>query len=177
MSDQEEITIEQPVAYNLTQEEKHLRDQFVKQYKVDHNILLTSLRMGYPRNLAAQYGTMLFNDSYVQQQLAKAELKIETPEDEAAIKQRVVLGLLREADYTGPGASQSARVAAFGRLATIFGMDAPTRSKTELTGADGQPLNAGGVFVVPGIVTAEEWEKAAAAQQAALTAPETPSIH
>lgn len=176
MSDQEEITIEQPEDYDLTPQEKKTRDHFVREYQVDHNKLLAAIRMGYPRNLSANYGDMLFNDAYVQQRLAKAELKLDTPEDEAAIKQKVLQGLLREADYTGPGASQSARVAALGRLATIFGMDAPTRSKTELTGADGQPLG-GGVFVVPGIMSTEEWEKAAAAQQAALTAPETSSIH
>lgn len=176
MSDQQETTIEQPEEYDLTPKEKELRDTFVKQYQVDHNKQRAAQRMGYPVNLAGQYGETLFNDSYVQNRLAKAQLKLETPEDEAEIKQKVLQGLLREADYTGPGASQSARVAALGRLATIFGMDAPTRSKTELTGADGQPLG-GGVFVVPGIVSVEEWEIAAKAQQAALTAPETPSIH
>jgi len=40
--------------------------------------------------------------------------------------------------------------------------------KTELTGKDGTPL-VGGAFVLPGVLTPEEWERAAKAQQGALT--------
>jgi phage terminase small subunit len=39
--------------------------------------------------------------------------------------------------------------------------------KTELTGKDGTPL-VGGAFVLPGVLTPEEWERAAKVQQGAL---------
>lgn len=42
------------------------------------------------------------------------------------------------------------------------------RDRKEVTGANGQPLQAGGVFVVPGVVTEEDWAKASEAQQSAL---------
>ncbi len=52
------------------------------------------------------------------------------------------------------------------RRAKILGMDAP--EKKELTGKDGQPLS-GGTFVLPAVMTPEEWEAKAAEQQAQLT--------
>ena len=44
------------------------------------------------------------------------------------------------------------------------------QDKTELTGKDGAPL-MGGAFVIPGVLSPEEWDKAAAEQQEALTRP------
>jgi len=48
----------------------------------------------------------------------------------------------------------------------LYGLDAPV--KTEITGADGQPL--GGVLLVPGPVPLEQWTEEVAKQQAALMA-------
>ncbi len=53
------------------------------------------------------------------------------------------------------------------RRSRLLGMDAPTR--LEATGKDGVPLAGGGVFVIPGVMTPEDWAKAAAAQQERLT--------
>lgn len=44
--------------------------------------------------------------------------------------------------------------------------------KHEHTGKDGQPLQAGGLLVVPGVVSEEAWVKASEAQQADLAAKE-----
>lgn len=54
------------------------------------------------------------------------------------------------------------------RRAKLLGLDAP--AKVEATGRDGAPL-MGGAFVIPGVLSPEEWDKAAAEQQEALTRP------
>lgn len=154
------------LAAHLTHREKALRDLFVNEYLVDYDAKSAAIRVGYGQSYAHEMATRLMQCSYVQQQITLKE-KTTEEEDDAAMRKRVITGLIREANYKGPGCSPSARVAALSKLAAIQGMDAPTRSKTEITGPDGQPLG-GGVFVVPGICTVEDWEARAAAQQAAL---------
>lgn len=169
--------IEEPdLAAEMPARARLIRDRFVEEYMVDYNAQAAAARIGYNASISKEYGARFMQEPYVLQQI---KLKSTTPTDESpdVMKQRIIQGLLREANYFGAGSTASARVAALGRLATIQGLDAPSRSRTELTGADGQPLNAGGVFVVPGLMTTEEWEQAAKAQQAQLTAPETPSVH
>lgn len=154
------------LAAELTHREKALRDHFVAEYLVDYDQKSAAVRIGYGASYAGEMAIRLMQCPYVAQQIA---LKETTNEEESAevMRKRVIQGLIREANYRGPGCSPSARVAALAKLAAIQGMDAPTRTKTELTGADGSPLG-GGMFVVPGIISVEDWEKAAKAQQTAL---------
>ena len=162
--------IEEPdLRDTLTAPERSLRDKFVQEYLIDYDALQAAIRVGYSKSLAKQYATRFMLEPYTLQQirLREAGPLDETPD---AAKQRVMVGLYREANYRGVGCSQSARVAALAKLAAIHGMDAPTKRINEITGPDGQPLGAGGIFVVPGIMTTEEWEKQAADQQAALVA-------
>ena len=112
-------------------------------------------------------------EPYVLQQIKLAETSGGQDQTNEMMKKRIIIGLVREANYRGPGCSQSARVAALAKLASIHGMDAVNRTQTQFLGADGQPVD-GGVFVVPGIMTTEDWEKAAEAQQAALVANPAP---
>lgn len=151
---------------HLTHRERDLRDHFVNEYLVDYDQKSAAIRIGYGQSYAYEMSVRLMQCPYVLQQIKLKETTGEEESDEA-MRKRVISGLIREANYKGPGCSASARVAALAKLAAIQGMDAPTRSKTEITGPDGQPLG-GGMFVVPGIISVEEWEKAAAAQQAAL---------
>jgi hypothetical protein len=78
------------------------------------------------------------------------------------MKQFIITSLLKEAAYKGPGCSQAARVTALAKLASLHGMDVPV--KTELTAN----LTGAGTFVIPGLLTPEQWEEQAAAQQDAL---------
>lgn len=154
------------LAADLTHREKALRDHFVNEYLVDYDAKSAAIRVGYGSSYAHEMSVRLMQCPYVLQQIS---VKESTNEEESTevMRKRVIQGLIREANYKGPGCSPSARVAALAKLAEIQGLYAPTRSKTELTGPDGQPLG-GGVFVVPGICSVEDWEKMAAAQQAAL---------
>lgn len=175
-SDLPELPIELPIEeqnFGLSIAARNLRDRFVKEYLVDYDALSAAGRVGYSRQFAKEYSLRFMQEPYVLLQIKNAESS--TEEDNAdAMKKRILMGLIREANYRGPGCSQSARVAALSKLASIAGMDSPSKSKIEMTGPDGQPLN-GGMFVVPGIMSTEDWEKQAAAQQAVLTAYTTPA--
>jgi hypothetical protein len=167
---QSTIVQEPSVPTNYSDREKKLRDLFVEQYLVDYDEVAAAIRINYPKSVAREMGVLLFNEPYVRQQIKLAQENIKVEGSETA-KQRILAGLWREANYRGTGSSQAARVAALAKLAAIEGMDAPSRSKFEMTGPDGQPLGPmSGVFVVPGIMDAETWEKMAAEQQAALVA-------
>ena len=115
----------------LSEREREVRDSFVREYLVDHSSFKAAIRVGYCASVAQEYGKKLLQDSYVQRALARAE---HTPNDsgetEEIRKQRVVNSLLKEANYIGPGASHSARVSALAKLASIHGLEAP--SKTEI---------------------------------------------
>lgn len=77
-------------------------------------------------------------------------------------RERILMGLLEEANYRGPGASPSARVAAWAKLAKLMGMELPDADPSR---------DNGGVILIPfadgGI---EAWEAAAINQQAKLKA-------
>jgi hypothetical protein len=171
MDDVKDAPIQEPdVTSQFTAGERALRDLFVKEYLVDYDALAAAIRCGYPHTFAKEYSIRFMQCPYVLREIRAKQVSEEDQESPEAMKKIIMAGLMREANYRGPGSSQAARVAAFAKLASIHGMDAPIRSKTELTGADGQPLNAGGgLFVVPGLMSVEEWEAKAAAQQEELT--------
>lgn len=168
--------IQLPVEQTLTAMEMALRDRFVVEYLKDYDNIRACLRLGYTLAYAKEYGVRFMNESYVQSKLVEIETKPDELNREIERK-RIRAGLWREANSFGLGSSHSARVVALAKLSAFEGMDAPTRSKQELTGADGEPLG-GGVFVVPGLMTTEQWEAAAAKQQEELTRPEvgTPTL-
>lgn len=154
-------------APELTYREVGMRNLFVNEYLVDYDAYAAACRCGYSPAFAKEYAVKFMNEAYVLKKISELEVKpneITTEE----MKLKVMSGLLREANFRGAGSSPSARVAALAKICAIYGLDAPTRSKTELTGADGQALNAG-TFVIPGLMTPEQWEEAAKIQQAALT--------
>lgn len=168
---------EQPASENertYSYREKALRDFFVKEYLVDYDAIGAAMRIGYNRGIAKEYAVRLMDEPYVAREIARMEAA-PTEETDAALKKRIMAGLIREANYRGPGSSQAARVAALGKLAQLNGMEPATKTKTELTGADGQPLSAG-QFVIPGVMTPEQWEQAARAQQEALVSGKIPQV-
>lgn len=174
MSDDYFGPIDEPEeAPELTFREKALRDKFVAEYLTDYNQVAAAIRIGYPKSYAKEYAARFMEESYVLKKIREQE---STSDEVTAdvMKKRIMAGLVREANYNGPGSSQAARVAALSKLAQMHGMDAPSR--TEITGADGAPLGEG-AFVVPGVISMEDWEKAAEAQQAALVQPDSPSVH
>lgn len=117
----------------MTAREKELKDWFVREYLIDYNFKAAAIRIGFNDGLAAEYGQKFRYDPYVQRQITQS-MRAEPHDKEAVESQRsqqIMGSLVREANYSGPGASHSARVTALSKLATIHGMDAPTKTKVE----------------------------------------------
>jgi hypothetical protein len=158
--------------------EKALRDFFVQEYLVDYDETAAATRVGYGKAYAKEYGRRFMNEPYVLREIAKREgstsLDADDPEAE---KKRIIAGLKREANYRGPGSSQAARVAALSRLANLMGMDPKDKTKDPIEN------ELEGAFVVPGVMTPEQWAAAAKKQQEELTSgvvnvmPTPPSIN
>jgi hypothetical protein len=150
----------------LNYRERALRDLFVQEYLTDYDQFAAALRCGYAESYAREYAGKLMNEPYVRQKIRELEVLPEDEDNPEKMKNYVVVGLRREANYRGSGASPSARVAALSKISSIYGLDAPTRSKNEHTGPDGQAL--AGMLVIPGLMNMEEWAIAAEKQQTAL---------
>lgn len=151
----------------LTYRERALRDVFAQEYVTDYDAYHAAIRCGYAASYAREMATTLMGETYVQQKIKELEVLPAGQDNPEQMKEYVVVGLRREAQYRGTGASPSARVAALSKISTIYGLDAPVKTRNEHTGPDGQPL--GGVLVIPGLMTEEAWAAAAKAQQLALT--------
>lgn len=166
-------TSQSSFAPTLTKAEMELRDRFVIEYLADYDAYKAAIRIGYAPAYAKDFSQRFMTEPYVLSKIRDAEGGNIDDTDPEVQKKMVLAGLWREARNFGAGSSQAARVAALSKISAFFGMDAPKQTKTELTGADGQPLG-NGVFVVPGMVTAEEWAAQAAAQQEELVRPTAP---
>lgn len=147
----------------LTSSEKALRDKFVTEYLIDYDAWAAALRVGFIKSVAATYAEELMADPYVRQQLTERQRKIAADPKAEALenRRRTEMALLREAHYKGPGSTHSARVQALAKLASIYDMDAPIKTKNETT-------HRGGVMLVPAPMAAKDWEKAALDSQGAL---------
>lgn len=154
-------------ADSLTEREKLVRDKFVREYLKDYDQYKACLRVGYSPAWAKEFAVRFMEEPYVLQQIQNVQNQSEEIDAETE-KRRIKAALWREANNFGPGSSQAARVAALAKLSAFQGMDAPTRSKTEMNITDG------GVFIVPGIMTPEQWAAQAESQQEELVRPTSP---
>jgi hypothetical protein len=147
----------------LSPREKALRDEFIKQYLVDLDGWAAAIRVGFLRSVAAQYATMLLEEPYVRREITRLQMEEQAdPTTKDAFDRRMVrASLMREAHAKGPGSSHAARVQALAKLCNILEMDGAVKVKSEVT-------HKGGVMVVPGIASVEDWEKAATASQEQL---------
>lgn len=168
---EEPIPDEFPIPLALDERQKALRDLFVGEYLIDFNSVAAAQRCGFSRINAIEYSQKFLQEPYVQQKIKNMEL---TPVDEDREiefnRQRVKQQLMREAYYHGPGSSHAARVAALGKLMSIYSMEAPKRTKNE-----NMHEYKGGVMRVPtAAASAEEWEAQAVANQESLANGEDP---
>ena len=150
----------------LTTQERELRNMFVHEYLKDHDYHGAAIRIGFLPQFAEQYAKQFAEDPYVRAQI-DAEMtrpltKEEECEHERVMRRRIDALLLKQAGYAGPGSSHGARVTALAKLATIYGMDAPTKIEQTIQ-------HKGGVMMVPGVASATEWEEQALKSQEKLT--------
>lgn len=155
-------TPESMAAGSLPQSQLDLRDRFVAQYVIDYDSIEATKRLGYPGDFARDIAAKFMNCPYVALKVQKYEDEQELEGNLDQEQRRLVAQLRKEAAYYGPGSSHAARVAALGKLASIRKLDAPIKHQMDVT-------NRGGVMVVPGVVSLEDWEKAAMESQEQLT--------
>lgn len=159
---------------SYTARELKLRDQFVKEYLTDYNAVEAAIRVGYMRSIAKEYAVRFMDEPYVLRKIKSMEEAPVEEVDTETMRKRIKMGLYKEANNFALGATHAGRVAAWAKLAQLEGMEPAARVKNEITGADGAPL--AGTFVLPGLMTPEDWEKAAAQQQEDLVAGRTAQV-
>ena len=147
----------------LNEHERKLRDHFVNEYLVDYNEVRAAQRCGFQISFAKDYAIKFMQESYVQKRIKEVEQQqpVEDKRLEEYNKKRITAILMKEA--MDPNSTGSARVAAAGKLAVIYGMDAPTKIEATNT-------HKGGVLMVPAIANINDWEAIAQASQAQLVA-------
>jgi phage terminase small subunit len=112
--------------------EKALRDFFVKEYLVDYDATAAAIRVGYGKSIAKEYGNRFMQEPYVLRKIQEEEVAVNpNGDDKEAAKKRIMAGLVREANYRGPGSSQAARVAALSKLAHLHEMEPKQKAAIE----------------------------------------------
>lgn len=168
MSDLEDTidpTIQLPDANNapgahLPPEQIALRDRFIQQYVIDYDAVEATMRIGYSRDVAMHISRQFLNCEYVAFKIQKWE---DENDGDLDIEQRRIFAALRkESRYYGPGSSHAARVAALAKLASLRKMDQPIKHEHDVN-------SKGGVMVVPGVASVDDWQRAAIESQKALT--------
>lgn len=146
----------------LSDMEKQLRDNFVREYLTDGNPYKAAIRVGFQAAFAKDYAAKFMNESYVLQQIESVRQRKVPEATLDAYDKNIVRDVLRRTaqDEFAPHA---ARVAAASKMAAILGMDKPTEVKNEHT-------HKGGVLMVPAIANLDDWEAVAKTQQAKLAA-------
>jgi len=140
---------------------------FAKELIIDFNPVKALLRLGWAKPDAStqalyKKAQRYERDPYVQQAMRDYIHRIES--DKIVSRERILYGLLEEACYHGPGASASARVAAWGQLTKLMGMHLPPDDPAKAQGV------RGGVLLIPYSPSVEDWERNAMGQQAKLKA-------
>lgn len=141
----------------MTPLEKANRDRFINEYLVDWRGPQAWIRAGGSESNASIKARELLKEPYVARKIREQVDLIE--QSQLINRNRVLAGLVREANYLGVGASHSARVAAYTVLAKILGMEASIKVDHEIRG---------GVMLIPAGVPVEDWEKNAIDVQSQL---------
>lgn len=143
------------------------RQEFAKAYLVDFDPTMAALRCGLADpddpDGARTIGWYYFRQPETLAAIQAFSATIEN--DKIVSRERVLMGLLEEANYRGIGASHSARVAAWAKIAAMLGAEKPA----DPNAPDPNKVR-GGVMLIPHMGSIEDWEQAATNSQAALKA-------
>lgn len=143
---------------SLSVEQQCMREIFVREYLYDFHMYNAACRTGIPDHKAAQWATAIMLEPWVKNRIK--EVIEELDEKIIVSRNRVLMGLLEEAQRFDISASHSARVGAWDKIASVLGMKL---EKTEMTHAF-----KGGVMIVPASGTVDEWSTQATKTQADL---------
>lgn len=134
------------------------RELFVREYLYDFNAHNAACRAGIPDHIASQWSSSVMREPWVRNRLK--EVIEEVDEKVVVSRNRIMFGLLEEAQRIGMDSSHAARVAAWDKLATIAGMKIEKQSH--------EHTFKGGVMVVPATGSVDTWSDQASASQARL---------
>lgn len=145
---------------NLTTAAKVFRDIFIAEYLVDYNAYQAYRRAG--GTAKAKNGYKIAYEMTLEPYVCKKIREcIDLAEEKQLInRQRIIAGLVREANYNGMSASHGARVTSFATLAKIMGMD-QRQVAANLS-------MRGGILIVPQTDDLQTWEARSASAQRAL---------
>lgn len=111
------------------------QERFVEEYLIDLNATQAARRAGYSEKTAYSIGQENLKKPEIEAALDAARQmvaeRVEVDQD------KVIAGLLKEAEFTGEGASHGARVSAWEKLGKHLGMFV---DKHEHAGKDGGPF-------------------------------------
>ena len=144
-----------------TDKERELYDRFAEEFIVDQNATLAASRCGFQAGFAVDYGKLLITKAYVQRKISALRMRPPDTKADREYDRTLTINTLRSV-AADPYQKGAARVAAASKLALLHGFNAPTRSQVDINGS------RGGVVVLPGIASIDEWEKAAEASQKQL---------
>jgi hypothetical protein len=137
----------------MGEREKALRNRFVDEYLVDYSPLNACRRLGFQNAFAKEWAEKFMTESYVQKRIREIQ---HAPVDEHDLEEfnrtRIINQLMKEA--FSPLNTGAMRVAALSKLMSHYGMDAPTKIQQDVN-------HRGGVMMVPGIASMDEWESVA----------------
>jgi hypothetical protein len=143
------------------------RQEFAKAYLIDCDPTMAALRCGLadPEDLDSARATGWYYFRQPETLAAIQAFSATLENDKIVSRDRVLMGLLEEANYRGLGSSHSARVAAWGKIAQMLGAEKPADPN-----APDPTKVRGGVMLIPMAQSIEEWEGAATRSQSALKA-------
>lgn len=143
-----------------TEREMQLFELFCQEYLIDRNATLAASRCGFMAEMAEEYGKRLFRKSYVQKRLKVLRSLDVTTTSNVEYDRALTVDVCR-AVASDPSVKGSARIAAVRELSSIRGFHAPVKSQVDVN-------SRGGIVMLPGIASLDDWERAAQASQSAL---------
>lgn len=123
----------------LTEHERETRERFVKEYVTDYDPLGAAIRIGYQEAYARSFSAQFMNEPYVRQLIAAHEKEV-GEETEAEKHKRIIVASLYRI-VNSRNAPASAQVAALGKLTSIFNLDAPVKTISEVTVKEGPDVS------------------------------------
>lgn len=149
------------VEKELSEDELALRKEFVRIYMITRSAYSACIALGFMEPYAQDWAKAFLGEGVVRRLIMEAEHKDDTAEGADERQKKYRAWMEQQATYYGPGASHGSRVSAIAHLMKMEGMEAPTKVENEFE-------FKGGIMVVPGLSSPEEWGKAAARAQADL---------
>jgi hypothetical protein len=110
---------------HLSQHDIMVREKFIGQYIIDFDPVQACLRMGYGDAAAKQVSSSYMQDAYVLNRIEYEKDRLGVSTDAEMHRRRLVAGLYRIA--SDRKVSATAQVSAYGQIAKILGLEAPTK--------------------------------------------------